>query len=181
MTIVLLLSGCSGTSRGAAPVARDVALRSGPVRACVPEGPEECANARDDNCNGVIDEGCGTRMGLVQFVIAWTAPMADVDLLVVDPKGEFVEVGRPSAAGLVKERDCPGKRQECHGRNVENVYLDRDQATRGTYRVRVRLERLNDEDTPIRVTFGARVGPKTFSAELSLERQEEERELVFRL
>lgn len=181
MTIVLLLSGCSGTSRGAAPVARDVALRSGPVRACVPEGPEECANARDDNCNGVIDEGCGTRMGLVQFVIAWTAPMADVDLLVVDPKGELVEVGRPSAAGLVKERDCPGKRQECHGRNVENVYLDRDQATRGTYRVRVRLERLNDEDTPIRVTFGARVGPKTFSAELSLERQEEERELVFRL
>ena len=40
-------------------------------RACTPSGPELCFNARDDNCNGIIDEGCGVSTGLVQFVIAW--------------------------------------------------------------------------------------------------------------
>jgi len=79
--------------------------------ACVPTGPERCGNARDDNCNGIIDEGCGIATGIVQFVIAWDAPLADVDLLVTDPKGDLVEVRRKSSAGLVKDRDCPGKRR----------------------------------------------------------------------
>lgn len=176
---LLLLSACTGA---AAPrLHRGEAMASGADRASVPQGPEDCGNARDDNGNGLADDGCGVRTGLVAFLIAWSAPAADVDLLVVDPKGELVEVGRPSLAGLVKERDCPGRRQECHGKNVESVRLDRDEAVRGTYRVRVRLERLNDEDTPIHVTFSARVGQRTFGAELELDRQEEERELVFRL
>lgn len=152
-----------------------------PREACVPSGPERCFDARDNDCNGLVDEGCGLRTGVVQFVIAWDAPTADVDLLVTDPRGELVEVGRPSATGLVKERDCPGRRQECRGQNYENVFLDREEAKRGTYRVRVRLERLEDDDVPIRVTLGARVGPKSYSAELALSRPEEERELVFEL
>jgi len=181
------LVGCAGrgsdkgplVSSGAAAASRG--LSNATWQACVPTGPERCFDARDDNCNGVIDEGCGVRTGIVDFQIAWSAPTADVDLLVTDPRGELVEVGRPSAAGLVKERDCPGRKQECKGVNLENVYLDRSEAKRGRYKVRIRLERLDGEDAPIHVTFGARVGPKVYSAEIDLTRPEDQKDLVFEL
>jgi tRNA (guanosine-2'-O-)-methyltransferase len=117
----------------------------------------------------------------VDFAIAWDSPNADVDLLVTDPKGELVEVGRPSLAGLVKERDCPGKHDDCHGENYENVYLEGEVATRGRYRVRVRLERLGDDDSRVSVTLGARVGPKSYAASFELTKPEESKELVFLL
>jgi len=148
--------------------------------ACVPTGPERCFDARDDNCNGIIDEGCGVKTGVVQFIIAWDDPNADVDLLVTDPKGELVEVGRPSLAGLIKERDCPGKQQECHGENFENVYLDGERPKNGSYRVKIRLERLGDEEE-VRVTLGARVGPKTYASRIVLREREESKELRFSL
>ncbi|HVW26195.1 MAG TPA: hypothetical protein VHC69_12550 [Polyangiaceae bacterium] len=181
---LLLLSwgaaACSGRQTALpAPGASNGASAARPEEACVPTGPERCFDARDDNCNGLIDEGCGVPSGLVQFVIAWDAPTADVDLLVSDPRGELAEVGRRTATGLVKDRDCPGRKQDCAGKNYENVYLDREEAKRGPYRVKIRLERLEDEDVPIAVTLGARIGPKTYSAELSLIRAEDTRELVF--
>ncbi|MEZ4221904.1 MAG: hypothetical protein R3B13_13305 [Polyangiaceae bacterium] len=150
-------------------------------RACTPSGPELCFNARDDNCNGIIDEGCGVNTGLVQFAIAWSEPGADVDLRVTDPNGELVEAGRATQSGLVKDRDCPGKRNACRGQNMENVYLEDGDATRGKYRVRVRLEELGGENPPIIVTVGARVGPKTYSLELSLTRVGDEQEVVLEL
>jgi len=148
---------------------------------CAPSGPELCFNATDDNCNGIIDEGCGLHTGLVQFAIAWDEPRADVDLRLFDPSGELIEVGRTSRSGLVKERDCPGRNSDCHGQNLENVYLSDGEPLRGEYRVRIRLESLGGENPPIHVAFGARVGPKTYSQTLSLEAPEAERELVFRL
>jgi hypothetical protein len=177
----LLVASCGTrvSTGGAESAAAPAGLGMLVAEACVPTGPERCFDARDDNCNGVIDEGCGVASGLVQFVIAWDAPGADVDLLVSDPRGELAEVGRPTASGLVKDRDCPGRKQECGGKSYENVYLDREEVKRGPYRVKVRLERLEDEDVPIRVTLGARVGPKTYSAELSLIRAEDTRELLF--
>jgi tRNA (guanosine-2'-O-)-methyltransferase len=150
-------------------------------RACTPSGPEQCFDARDDNCNGIIDEGCGVNTGLVQFSIAWSEPAADVDLNVTDPNGELVEVARSTESGLVKEKDCPGKNNECHGQNMENVYLEDGDPVRGVYRVRVRLEKLGGENPPIKVTLGARVGPKTYQVELALERPEEEQEIVLEL
>src|SRR5690242_11379196 len=57
--------------------------------ACTPTGVEMCFDARDDNCNGVIDEGCGLHTGILQFAIAWEAASADVDLNVYDPAGEL--------------------------------------------------------------------------------------------
>ena len=150
-------------------------------KTCTPTGPELCFNATDDNCNGIIDEGCGVRTGLVQFAIAWDEARADVDLRVFDPGGELVEVGRPARSGLVKERDCPGRNNDCRGQNLENVYQSDGEPLRGEYRIRIRLEALAGENPPIDVAFGARVGPKTYAESVSLRAPEEERELIFRL
>lgn len=184
---LLWLSACGPSAKGplAAEATGPALLGSVPPavaqKVCAPTGPELCFNATDDNCNGIIDEGCGLRTGLVQFVIAWDEPRADVDLRVFDPSGELVEVGRPARSGLVKERDCPGRNNECRGQNFENVYLGDGEPPRGEYRARVRLESLGGENPPIRVAFGARVGPKTYSATVSLDAPEAEQELIFRL
>lgn len=150
-------------------------------RACTPTGPELCFDARDDNCNGIIDEGCGVNTGLVQFAIAWSEAAADVDLNVTDPNGELVEVARATESGMVKDRDCPGKSNECRGQNLENVYLEDGDPLRGVYRVRIRLEKLGGENPPIQVMLGARVGPKTYSLELELTKPEDERVVVIEL
>jgi hypothetical protein len=92
-----------------------------------------------------------------------------------------VEVGRPAESGLLKERDCPGRGNECRGKNSENVFLESGEPLRGVYTVKVRLESLGGETTPVAVRFGARLGPKTYAAELILERPESERELSLRL
>ncbi|MFO7179357.1 MAG: hypothetical protein DIU78_011715 [Pseudomonadota bacterium] len=170
--LAVLAAACSPASSVRAPERSGNA--SGRIvfdveRACVPSGPERCMDARDDNCNGIIDEGCGLPTGPVQFVIAWDAPTADVDLRVTDPNGEMAEVGRTLASGLVKQRDCPGREEPCRGQNLENVFLDGNDPPRGTYRVRVVLEDLGDEAPPVRVRLGARVGPRTYSFELRLD------------
>jgi tRNA (guanosine-2'-O-)-methyltransferase len=183
----LPFAACSGAQTPAAapkgPELRRVETAPGVVleRGCTPTGPETCFDARDDNCNGILDEGCGVPTGLVQFAAAWNAPKADVDLDVTDPNGELVEVGKVAESGLVKERDCPGRRNECFGQNLENVYLESGEALRGKYRVRVRLEKLGGEEPPITVTLGARIGPKTYALQVELREPEEEREIVLEL
>lgn len=176
--LVGALAGCGFGASGTGPAGTAPA---GPVSeqrtATLPGGPERCFDARDNNGNGLIDEGCGSPTGVVHIVIAWDAPLSDVDLQVTDPKGDLVEVGRPSAAGLQKDRDCPGKQGECRGQNQETVYLEDEarEPKRGTYRVKVRLERLVGEELPIRVTYGARLGPRGYQGELFLDEPEAER------
>jgi tRNA (guanosine-2'-O-)-methyltransferase len=188
LVLLFSLTSC-GKKHAAAPAAgrapRIIQLTATPgvvvKQACTPSGTEQCFNARDDNCNGIIDEGCGVATGLVQFAIAWDQPNADVDLEVTDPNGELTEVGRAAKSGLVKDRDCPGKSNACRGQNMENVYLEEGDPPRGKYRVRVRLEKLGGENPPIQVMLGARVGPKTYSLELELTKVEDERVVVIEL
>src|SRR5262249_54835880 len=88
---IALVFGCGpGPSGAATPgsnlVARNVAASEGVIvtAGCTPTGPELCFNANDDNCNGLIDEGCGPSTGVLQFTIAWGDSPADVDLSVID-------------------------------------------------------------------------------------------------
>jgi hypothetical protein len=176
----LALSACG---HGAAPRGPARAPEDDPAlaTATTTSGPEQCGNATDDNQNGLFDEGCGLSLGAVQFLAGWDAAKADVDLRVVDPNGELIEVGRVSRSGLTKDRDCPGRANECQGRNLENVYLTEGAPVKGEYRLRLRLESLGGEAPPVRVRVGARLGAVSRSFEVVLEAPEAEREIRFRL
>jgi hypothetical protein len=56
---------------------------------------EETCNARDDDCDGVIDNGCGYSAGLMQVTAAWDTG-ADIDLYVTGPLGDTLSFQRPS-------------------------------------------------------------------------------------
>lgn len=174
----LLLAAC-GAHRAPPPLAATAeANGTAPLAgATTTSAPETCANATDDNQNGLIDEGCGLSLGLVQFLAGWNAAKADIDLRVVDPNGELIEVGRVARSGLTKDRDCPGRGTECQGSNLENVYLAEGEPLKGEYRLRVRLESLGGESPPIHVTLGTRLGPVTRSYDVELETPESEREI----
>jgi len=135
--------------------------------ACTPSGVEICFDARDNNCNGVLDEGCGVHTGILQFTIAWDAAEADVDLQVYDTSGEQARMGEATADGLMKDRECPAE-GSCYGQNIENVFLAEGDAKRGKYRVVVHLGELNDATAPVKVQVGVRVGQKTYSSSVQV-------------
>ncbi len=140
-----------------------------PVQACTPTAPELCFNAIDDNCNGVIDEGCGIQTGLLQFTIAWTSAAADVNLAVLTPDHERVSNEHPGAlaSGFHFDRDCPGQ-DGCGGQNTENVYFDGPSPPHGHYAVEVTLADIHGAEAPIDVRFGARLGARTLGFEIDL-------------
>jgi tRNA (guanosine-2'-O-)-methyltransferase len=56
---------------------------------------EESCNALDDDCDGVIDDGCGYGTGLMQVTAAWDTG-ADLDLYVTGPLGDTLSFQRPA-------------------------------------------------------------------------------------
>jgi tRNA (guanosine-2'-O-)-methyltransferase len=149
--------------------------------ACVPTGVELCFDALDNNCNGIIDEGCGLHTGVLQFTIAWPDASADVDLNVNGPDGDLARFDEPTDSGLLKDRDCPGADGQCHGQNVENVFLAEGAPRRGRYRVVIRLEDRGEASGAIRVRLSARIGQRHFSSQLELSERNDEREFEFSL
>jgi tRNA (guanosine-2'-O-)-methyltransferase len=177
-------AAAGGAEASAAPHAEpaDAEPRVRAIEPCLPQSYEICFNALDDNCNGALEEGCGVPAGVVQFMIGWDALRADVDLNVTDPNGELIEAGRVARSGLIKTRDCPGRRQECSGVNLENVFLEGNKApTRGTYRVSVALESLGGEQPPIWVNLSSRLGARRYAFEIRLLAPEDERHVELTL
>ncbi|MGA2448125.1 MAG: MopE-related protein [Polyangiaceae bacterium] len=145
------------------PSAVSVPSDARPVVACTPTQAEICFNAVDDNCNGVIDEGCGVHTGLLQFTVAWGSTAANVDLSVaVPPDGQRVPDpnGGASTSGFHLDRECPGE-DACNGQNVENIYFDGSTPPRGRYVVDIALVDLHGSEPPVQVTFGARLGNRS--------------------
>jgi hypothetical protein len=159
----------AANSPGSNVVAKNVVTSVGVVvtSACTPTGPELCFNANDDNCNGVIDEGCGAGTGVLQFMIAWGDSPADIDLSVVDPNGSKVhKSNRSASSGLQLEKNCP--EDGCHGQNVENVFFEGNEPPRGKYIVEVKLVDPHGAELPVRAHLSARVGNRTFAMDLTL-------------
>jgi hypothetical protein len=142
------------------------------IEACTPTGPELCFNAVDDNCNGIIDEGCGVQTGLLQFAAAWGASKADVNLSVCIPPAPNAECvpnerTKSTASGFRLDKDCPGE-EGCFGQNIENVYFDGLEPPKGHYIVHISLGELNGADSPVKVRFGARLGSKSVGFDVDL-------------
>lgn len=180
LLVALLLAGCrtplpaagSATNARAAPdpvVVRDALTPDGVplTMACTPTGAELCFDATDNNCNGVIDEGCGVDTGPLQFAIAWPEG-SDVDLEVYDPAGNLAKPGERTENALTKDRDCGRPQSSCRGQNMENVFFVGARPSAGRYRIEIKLDKPDDVRFPVKVRFGGRIGGKTFALDVEL-------------
>jgi hypothetical protein len=158
---------------------REIKIDNEPLQmACTPTGPEICFDATDNNCNGVIDEGCGVETGPLQFVIAWPEG-PDVDLEVTDPNMDKPNPESQTESGLAKGKDCGRPQSVCHGQNIENVFFAGDRPPPGHYKVEIKVAKPEDAHFPVNVRFGGRIGVKTFSRDLHLDSPESTEVLEF--
>ena len=105
---------------------------------------------------------------------------ADVDLVMTGPNKEKIsDAIRSTVNGFHLDRDCPT--DGCGGQNIENVYFDGLEPPKGKYSVEIRLSELHGADTPIKVRFGARVGSRTFGADVQLTRDDDKKTFSFEL
>lgn len=106
--------------------------------ACTAGAPEQC-DALDDDCNGVIDDGCGYASGALQITLGWNSG-ADVDLFVTDPGGQTLMYNashRSSSSGGRMDYDARGEcRAEQAHKQIENVFWA-EKPPSGQYKVEV--------------------------------------------
>ncbi len=119
------------------PKAPTVAAGVDPIELPCQPGAAEACNGLDDDCDGVIDNGCGYSSGGVQVTIGWDTG-ADIDLYVTDPSGETIYYNakhRHSPLGGELDHDARGDcRPEQDHPRVENAYWP-SPAPKGEYAV----------------------------------------------
>ncbi|MBW2223533.1 MAG: hypothetical protein GQ551_06965 [Myxococcales bacterium] len=97
---------------------------------------EESCNALDDDCDGVIDDGCGYGTGLMQVTASWDTG-ADIDLYVTGPLGDTLSFQRPATPFGARvdhsgRGDCAG---DMPNPRIENVRWVGTRPTDGIYEV----------------------------------------------
>jgi hypothetical protein len=139
-----------------------------PLR-CVPSGQlEQCFNAIDDNCDGLIDEGCGVPSGPLQITLTWGDNPVDLDLSVSDPDGRRVSRSTRQSGALRFDRNCP--EEDCGDASQETVVGTEPAA--GLYLVEVRslvgAARKSAPRYPVRATLGVRYFERNLSFTLEI-------------
>ncbi|MEM7609708.1 MAG: MopE-related protein, partial [Myxococcota bacterium] len=111
------------------------------VEATCQQGAQEVCNGLDDNCDGIIDEGCGYQSGNIQITLGWNTG-ADLDMYVTDPTGFEIYYGAsqsPSGGRLDHDARgaCDRSTFQPGGYSTENVYWDQQNPPNGSYGVDV--------------------------------------------
>lgn len=146
--------------------------------ACVVSGVELCFNAIDDNCNGLIDEGCGLRSGPIQLTVAWGDAPVDIDLRLTVPSGDTVSDEIRTITGFRLDRDCPG--DGCGEQNYENLFAT-EEPPLGHYLVTVRLADLFGTLSPVKAVLSVRVGSRSYRLRLEFAKVGDTRTFAFDL
>lgn len=124
---------------------------------------EETCNALDDDCDGVIDDGCGYGAGLIQVTAGWDTG-SDIDLYITGPLGDTLSFQRPSTpAGARVDHsgrgDCV---PEMPNPRIENVRWVGERPTVGIYEVEIHYwGECTSGGGPTDVTVSVTVGRKT--------------------
>ena len=139
-------------------------------------GAREVCNAIDDDCNGVIDDGCGYESGGVQITVSWNSG-ADIDLYVTDPSGEtlyYNEQHAHSPVGGALDHSARGDcRREQQNPRIENAFWPSPPPT-GSYRIELHYFSPCDQGGATQVQLSLAVRKKvigTYSFQLNPEQR----------
>jgi hypothetical protein len=99
---------------------------------------EEKCNALDDDCDGVIDDGCGYGGGLMQVTASWNTG-SDIDLYVTGPLGDTLSFQRPStpSGGRVDHAGRGDCEPDMPNPRIENVRWVGERPIPGIYEVEI--------------------------------------------